>query len=757
MGYAAVSTLQAQTNFTEDFESGNLLNWTASAASPLYIATPTNIVPSGGIYGARMTNGACRMFANNLPTGLGITAESFRFTFWYYDNAGTAARAYCEVRNYTGGSYTNGSLGQILAIGKYNNVDLIDGGAYNSLKYQARMAFGSPAGWFNLNAPGSPNRSAGWHKFDIERGVNTTGERIISFYVDDKLGRIWTNSNANAAWDSVILGPGIGTTAGDAWFDGLQVVQGQAYITESPASQTVTLGSGAFFNVSAIGDVDQLFYQWRKNGTNLVGETSASYSIPNVQLSDAGNYTVVVTNSLAVKTSIVAVLTVNQLTHITTQPVSQLVNVGANVQFYSDAVGNGTLAYQWKKNGTNLVGQTETTLNLSSVTTNDAGDYSLFVTNNLGDPSAMSEIATLTVNVAPVLNVSNITIPVNKAAAITVPVTEDIFPRASPFQEFDASGVGDRTMFGHPLFSGTTDIHEDNTGRTYVTNSFPADHGSPQVLHVNWNWTNNSPPAWLRLTTATGGPVFGANPTIYFSNPLRFDIWTSKDLRVAVGLRETGTTAAIGTDAGAGTSIEFAGVSAGGTPPSSTTTVTANSWTTVNLDLPNSGIGSFFSGNGVLDQSTGKGGLEQLALSPADGLAGAYTIYLDNFVSVPTNALAFSLDAGPAGAVIDPVTGVITWTPTSTGAENFTVTVTDYLALSDTKSFTVNVIVPTVPPGAISINLLGSNAVLNWAGVYQLQSHTNLNTTNWANVPGVTSGPYTNPVSGAQKFFRLID
>src|SRR2546430_10246857 len=34
---------------------------------------------------------------------------------------------------------------------------------------QGRVVTGPNTGWFNLNAPGVPLRSVGWHKFEIER------------------------------------------------------------------------------------------------------------------------------------------------------------------------------------------------------------------------------------------------------------------------------------------------------------------------------------------------------------------------------------------------------------------------------------------------------------------------------------------------------------------------------------------------------------------------------------------------------------
>ena len=91
-----------------------------------------------------------------------------------------------------------------------------------------------------------------------------------------------------------------------------------------------------------------------------------------------------------------------------------------------------------------------------------------------------------------------------------------------------------------------------------------------------------------------------------------------------------------------------------------------------------------------------KGILDALVLVPAGGL-GAYKVYLDNFVVAPANTLTFSLDAGaPAGASINPVTGVFTWTPTEAqgpGVYPITVRVTDngQPPKSATRTFTVTV------------------------------------------------------------------
>lgn len=55
------------------------------------------------------------------------------------------------------------------------------------------------------------------------------------------------------------------------------------------------------------------------------------------------------------------------------------------------------------------------------------------------------------------------------------------------------------------------------------------------------------------------------------------------------------------------------------------------------------------------------------------------------------DALTFSLDAAPAGAGIDPATGVFTWTPMASGEFTFDVKVTNRRGLFDTKTVTVDV------------------------------------------------------------------
>jgi glucose/arabinose dehydrogenase len=81
-------------------------------------------------------------------------------------------------------------------------------------------------------------------------------------------------------------------------------------ITDQPDNIFAAIGQSATFSVSATGTAP-LSYQWRKNGVNIAGALSSTYTIPSVQASDAGQYSVHVYNSFGQVFSSAASLTIN--------------------------------------------------------------------------------------------------------------------------------------------------------------------------------------------------------------------------------------------------------------------------------------------------------------------------------------------------------------------------------------------------------------------------------------------------------------
>jgi hypothetical protein len=84
---------------------------------------------------------------------------------------------------------------------------------------------------------------------------------------------------------------------------------GSLAITSQPRDQTVLQGQSAPFTVQALGS-GTLAYQWKKDGIDIPGATTNTYSIGAAQLSDTGGFSAVVTNVAGAVTSSVAALVV---------------------------------------------------------------------------------------------------------------------------------------------------------------------------------------------------------------------------------------------------------------------------------------------------------------------------------------------------------------------------------------------------------------------------------------------------------------
>jgi hypothetical protein len=111
-----------------------------------------------------------------------------------------------------------------------------------------------------------------------------------------------------------------------------QVIQ-PPVLTRQPQGLTVTNGGPASFTVTATG-TPPISFQWRRNGTDLPGGTNATLSLASVQASDAGNYSVLVSNPAGQVTSAPAVLRVLVSPTITA---IDLAGVSAEISFSTEA------------------------------------------------------------------------------------------------------------------------------------------------------------------------------------------------------------------------------------------------------------------------------------------------------------------------------------------------------------------------------------------------------------------------------------
>ena len=138
-------------------------------------------------------------------------------------------------------------------------------------------------------------------------------------------------------------------------------------------------------------------YQWFMNGVEIPGATDSEYSLFNVQLTDAGTYSVLFSTAEGGTSSSNALLSVGIAPVITQQPTNLAVVQGATAVFNAAASGL-PLSYYWLS-GTTLAG-TNASLTITNVQPGQAGSYVFVSANFLGSvtsaPAALSVLYPIT-------------------------------------------------------------------------------------------------------------------------------------------------------------------------------------------------------------------------------------------------------------------------------------------------------------------------------------------------------------------------
>ena len=268
--------------------------------------------------------------------------------------------------------------------------------------------------FFEVGAAGAGSLAFQWKK----NNVNIAGATQSSYVTPPT-----TPADNGASFTCAVTGANGSATSAAAL---LTVKAAVPVIVTEPSPDTAVEGTKAFFSVSATGAAP-LAYQWRKNGVAIAGATASSYTTPDVQFAadNGALFSVIVSNSAGADTSINAKLTVIVAAPVITgQPKSMTVPVGKPGLFSVLATGAQPLTYQWKKNGTNIPGATQTSYMTPPPTMADSGaGFSVAVSNPGG--TTLSAVAILTVipgGTAPVITTQpvSITVSVGDTAKLSV-------------------------------------------------------------------------------------------------------------------------------------------------------------------------------------------------------------------------------------------------------------------------------------------------------------------------------------------------
>ncbi len=259
-------------------------------------------------------------------------------------------------------------------------------------------------------------------------------------------------------------------------------------VTSQPYKSTATVGTSASFTVGASG-TGQLSFQWLVNGATIAGATAQTLTLPSVQVTDAGTYSVVVSNSAGSVTSLGAVLTVSATPFAPIfqyQPSPVSISAGGTATLLVGVVGSPPVTFQWSKGGVAIPGATSANLTFTNVALTDAGVYSVVITDPAGTVTSSNTTLAVTpaggppVVVSIVLQPAAVSSTVNGSATFTVAVTGD----ASVVYQWrrNQAPIAGATGPSFTIF----DVHASDAG-TYdveVANGFSATISVPALLTV---------------------------------------------------------------------------------------------------------------------------------------------------------------------------------------------------------------------------------------------------------------------------------
>jgi uncharacterized delta-60 repeat protein len=297
---------------------------------------------------------------------------------------------------------------------------------------------------------------------------------------------------------------------------GQSAIVGLPVITQAPPSRDVRLGTSVTFNVTASG---ALSYQWYFNGRAIAGATTSSYTVVSADEEDAGHYAVEVRNAVGAILSPTAILSIGVPPEITRQPYGQSVLPGTDFVFEVEAIGSRPPSYVWRHNGTNIPGAFSARLELLNVQPENAGLYSVVVSNRAGVATSADALLMVTRQATR----EWISVYEPGAAAVTIPVGMELQgtnvyvagnwdgPQPASYLTAKFSSTGEQLwaqkFAPHSSGSYAAALAPDPAGNVYVTGDSAVSAGGRGNVTVKYDAEGNE--IWARQFVRTNQSSMG--------------------------------------------------------------------------------------------------------------------------------------------------------------------------------------------------------------------------------------------------------
>ncbi|HEU5080686.1 MAG TPA: immunoglobulin domain-containing protein [Opitutaceae bacterium] len=437
-----------------------------------------------------ITDGQTASFAVT-ATGSGVLSYQWKKNGTSISGANSSSYSIASATTSDGGTYSvtvSNSAGSITSTGATLVVNAAAVAPSITTQPVAKSVTAGQSASFSVVAAGTGPLTYQWRK----NGVNISGTNSSTF-------SIASTNTGNAGSYSVVVSNSAGSVTSNAVNLTVAPVVVPPSIILQPTAQSVTAGQAASFSVTATGSAT-LTYQWRRNGVNVSGATSATLNLANVSNAQAGTYSVVVSNSAGSVTSTNVTLTVNAAPvgpSITTQPLASSVTAGQTASFSVTATGSATLKYQWAKDGNNISGATSSVYTIAVTATGDSGNYSVTVSNSVGSVTSTA----VRLNVAAALIPPSITAQPT-AQSITV----------GQAASFTVSAIGSPTI-SYQWKKNGTNVSGATSATFTISNAAQNDSANYTVVVTNGAGSVTSVPASLLVNAIVVAPSVTAQPT----------------------------------------------------------------------------------------------------------------------------------------------------------------------------------------------------------------------------------------------------
>jgi len=298
-----------------------------------------------------------------------------------------------------------------------------------------------------------------------------------------------------------------GSWSGSYSFAGTGVLTGNAVATARPATApgftagagTLAAGGRLVCPIAVTGG-GTFSYQWFLNNVAIAGATANPYIVESVGASNAGTYSVDVTNALGTARLTAGTVTITSVGApvIALNPLSKTVTPGGTFTMATNASGTGN-AFQWFRNGATLAGETGAILLRQNANASDAGNYTVRITNSAGTVTSSAGAVTLSPTASR---------PANISVRASVAAGQNIIPG------FFVQGIGTKRVIVRAVGPG---LNQFNVGGTMADPKLELFRGSTKIAE-NDNWDGTAATASAFTSVGAFGLTAGSRDAAIVTN-----------------------------------------------------------------------------------------------------------------------------------------------------------------------------------------------------------------------------------------------